>query len=61
MTCIVHVAWDKRLGEDHFGLKHPMAPFRVKPAMEGVPRPYARHWPASSGPARPCAASAAAS
>ena len=30
MACTVHVAWDERLTDYHFGPDHPMAPVRVE-------------------------------
>jgi acetoin utilization protein AcuC len=33
MTCTVHVAWDERLTDYHFGPGHPMAPVRVELTM----------------------------
>jgi hypothetical protein len=29
MACTVHVAWDERLADYHFGPDHPLAPVRV--------------------------------
>jgi acetoin utilization protein AcuC len=33
MTCTLHVAWDERLTDYHFGPDHPMAPVRVELTM----------------------------
>jgi acetoin utilization deacetylase AcuC-like enzyme len=33
MTCTVHVAWDERLTDYHFGPGHPLAPVRVELTM----------------------------
>ena len=33
MTCILHVAWDERLTDYHFGPGHPLAPVRVELTM----------------------------
>jgi acetoin utilization protein AcuC len=33
MTCTLHVAWDERLTDYHFGPTHPMAPLRVELTM----------------------------
>ena len=33
MACTVHVAWDERLTDYHFGPEHPMAPVRVELTM----------------------------
>jgi acetoin utilization protein AcuC len=33
MACTVHVAWDERLTDYHFGPGHPMAPVRVELTM----------------------------
>ena len=33
MTCTLHVAWDERLVDYHFGPDHPMAPVRVELTM----------------------------
>jgi acetoin utilization protein AcuC len=33
MTCTVHVAWDERLTDYHFGPDHPLAPVRVELTM----------------------------
>jgi acetoin utilization protein AcuC len=33
VTCTVHVAWDERLTDYHFGPDHPMAPLRVELRM----------------------------
>ncbi len=33
MTCALHVAWDERLTDYHFGPGHPMAPVRVELTM----------------------------
>ena len=33
MTCTLHVAWDKRLADYHFGPDHPLAPVRVELTM----------------------------
>jgi acetoin utilization protein AcuC len=33
MTCTLHVAWDERLTDYHFGPGHPMAPVRVELTM----------------------------
>ena len=33
MTCTLHVAWDERLTDYHFGPEHPMAPLRVELTM----------------------------
>jgi len=33
MTCTLHVAWDERLTDYHFGPEHPMAPIRVELTM----------------------------
>ena len=33
MACTVHVAWDERLTDYHFGPGHPMAPLRVELTM----------------------------
>jgi acetoin utilization protein AcuC len=33
MTCMLHVAWDERLTDYHFGPDHPMAPVRVELTM----------------------------
>jgi acetoin utilization protein AcuC len=33
MTCAVHVAWDERLTDYHFGPGHPLAPVRVELTM----------------------------
>ena len=33
MTCILHVAWDERLTDYHFGPGHPMAPLRIELTM----------------------------
>ena len=33
MTCTMHVAWDERLTDYHFGPGHPMAPVRVELTM----------------------------
>ena len=33
MTCTLHVAWDERLVDYHFGPGHPMAPVRVELTM----------------------------
>jgi acetoin utilization protein AcuC len=33
MTCTLHVAWDERLTDYHFGPGHPMAPLRVELTM----------------------------
>jgi acetoin utilization protein AcuC len=33
MTCTVHVAWDERLTDYHFGPDHPLAPLRVELTM----------------------------
>ena len=30
MACTLHVAWDERLTDYHFGPGHPMAPLRVE-------------------------------
>ncbi len=34
MTCPLHVAWDERLTDYHFGPGHPMAPVRVELTMQ---------------------------
>jgi acetoin utilization protein AcuC len=34
MTCTVHVAWDERLTDYHFGPGHPLAPVRVELTMQ---------------------------
>jgi len=34
MTCTVHVAWDERLTDYHFGPDHPLAPVRVELTMQ---------------------------
>ena len=33
MTCSLHVAWDERLTDYHFGPGHPLAPVRVELTM----------------------------
>ncbi|MGP7999559.1 MAG: acetoin utilization protein AcuC [Streptosporangiaceae bacterium] len=33
MTCTLHVAWDERLSDYHFGPGHPMAPVRIELTM----------------------------
>ncbi|HTT50343.1 MAG TPA: acetoin utilization protein AcuC [Streptosporangiaceae bacterium] len=33
MTCTLHVAWDERLTDYHFGPGHPMAPLRIELTM----------------------------
>jgi acetoin utilization protein AcuC len=33
MTCMLHVAWDERLTDYHFGPGHPLAPVRVELTM----------------------------
>ena len=33
MACTVHVPWDQRLTDYHFGPEHPMAPVRVELTM----------------------------
>jgi acetoin utilization protein AcuC len=33
MACMLHVAWDERLTDYHFGPDHPMAPVRVELTM----------------------------
>jgi acetoin utilization protein AcuC len=33
MTCTLHVAWDERLVDYHFGPGHPLAPVRVELTM----------------------------
>jgi hypothetical protein len=33
MACILHVAWDERLTDYHFGPGHPLAPARVELTM----------------------------
>jgi len=33
MTCALHVAWDERLADYHFGPGHPLAPVRVELTM----------------------------
>jgi acetoin utilization protein AcuC len=33
MTCILHVAWDERVTDYHFGPDHPLAPVRVELTM----------------------------
>ena len=33
MTCALHVAWDERLTDYHFGPGHPLAPVRVELTM----------------------------
>ena len=33
MTCTLHVAWDERLTDYHFGPDHPLAPVRVELTM----------------------------
>src|SRR5271167_137548 len=33
MTCTLHVAWDERLTDYHFGPGHPLAPVRVELTM----------------------------
>jgi acetoin utilization protein AcuC len=33
MTCTLHVAWDERLADYHFGPGHPLAPVRVELTM----------------------------
>ena len=33
MACTLHVAWDERLTDYHFGPGHPMAPVRVELTM----------------------------
>ena len=33
MTCTVHVAWDERLTDYHFGPGHPLAPVRLELTM----------------------------
>ena len=33
MACTLHVAWDERLTDYHFGPGHPMAPLRVELTM----------------------------
>jgi acetoin utilization protein AcuC len=35
MACTLHVAWDERLTDYHFGPDHPLAPVRVELAAEG--------------------------
>ena len=34
MTCILHVAWDERLTDYHFGPGHPLAPVRLELTMQ---------------------------
>jgi acetoin utilization protein AcuC len=34
MTCTLHVAWDERLTDYHFGPGHPLAPVRVELTMQ---------------------------
>ena len=34
MTCTLHVAWDERLVDYHFGPDHPLAPVRVELTMQ---------------------------
>jgi acetoin utilization protein AcuC len=34
MTCTMHVAWDERLTDYHFGPDHPLAPVRVELTMQ---------------------------
>src|SRR3974390_3083125 len=34
MTCTLHVAWDERLTDYHFGPGHPLAPIRVELTMQ---------------------------
>ena len=34
MTCTVHVAWDERLTDYHFGPGHPLAPMRLELTMQ---------------------------
>jgi len=34
MTCALHVAWDERLTDYHFGPGHPLAPVRVELTMQ---------------------------
>ena len=33
MTCTLHVAWDERLTDYHFGPGHPLAPLRMEATM----------------------------
>jgi acetoin utilization protein AcuC len=33
VTCTLHVAWDERLTDYHFGPGHPLAPVRVELTM----------------------------
>lgn len=33
MACGLHVAWDERLADYHFGPGHPLAPVRVELTM----------------------------
>ena len=33
MACTLHVAWDERLTDYHFGPDHPLAPVRVELTM----------------------------
>jgi len=34
MTCTLHVAWDERLTDYHFGPGHPLAPMRLELTMQ---------------------------
>jgi hypothetical protein len=34
MTCTMHVAWDERLTDYHFGPDHPLAPVHVELTMQ---------------------------
>ena len=34
MTCTLHVAWDERLTDYHFGPDHPLAPVRIELTMQ---------------------------
>ena len=45
MTCTLHVAWDERLTDYHFGPGHPMAPVRVELTM-GLARAFGLFGPA---------------
>ena len=38
MTCTLHLTWDERLVDYHFGPGHPLAPVRVQLTMHGGAR-----------------------
>ena len=49
MTCALHVAWDERLTDYHFGPGHPLAPVRVELTMRSLSRSPAGSLPRGSG------------